>query len=285
MSSKSKQADRNAQKRAAKKDGAEQPEQSEPVRAGTPAMLMEVAKTSIMGSCLLKFSPKVLNLLKEEGGPLSGECCKSVSAPPDADKPEGDEDNDTANTDTSKQALGGGETGEIFEALCSRLTWQNALALAKPDSGVDAATLWMAFKGLTLDWGPVVKKKEKGTPKLDRILTNLCNNFVQYMHIMLLGFMLNCFLFRSFFSCLPWLFFYQLASVQIPLETIDKIPQVPLSKIPLKFRAAGTLAIHALLWLFFVYEAVWKCNFFIEALIFGLIIFHAHSVAPGSSAN
>merc|ERR1711971_372620 len=105
------------------------------------------------------------------------------------------------------------------------------------------------------------------------------------MHIMLLGFMMNCLLFRSFFACLPWLFFYQLASVYIPLETMEKLPQVPLSKIPLKFRAAGTLAIHALLWLFVVYEAVWKCNFFVEALIFGLIIFHAHSVSPGSSVN
>ena len=129
--------------------------------------------------------------------------------------------------------------------------------------------------------GPL--KKKKGTPKMDRILLNLCNNLSQYLHILLTFMMLQAFLFRSFFSCLPWLVGYQFASVLVPLKTTEMLPQVPLSQIPLKFRVAGTMAIHALVWLFFAYEVIWKCNFIIEFLALGLIIFHAHSAAPGSN--
>merc|ERR1719188_296933 len=120
---------------------------------------------------------------------------------------------------------------------------------------------------------------------MDRIVTNLYNNLPQYLHVLLFVFMLNCLLFRSWFACLPWLVFYQTMSLALPLETLERFPQVQLSKVPLKFRIAATMTIHALVWLFFLYELVWKCHFLMEFWAFGLIIAHALCVVPGSIAN
>merc|ERR1719188_2002883 len=120
---------------------------------------------------------------------------------------------------------------------------------------------------------------------MDRIVTNLYNNLPQYLHVLLFVFMLNCLLFRSWFACLPWLVFYQTLSLALPLETLERLPQVQLGKVPLKFRVAATMAIHALVWLFFLYEAIWRCNFLIEFLAVGLIVAHALCVVPGSVAN
>merc|ERR1719291_663206 len=109
---------------------------------------------------------------------------------------------------------------------------------------------------------------------MDRIITNLYNNLPQYLHVMLFIFMLSALLFRSWFACLPWLVLYQYLSLVVPLETLEKVPQVPLSKVPLKFRVAGTMAIHALVWLFFLYEAIVRCHFLIEFWAIALVIGH-----------
>jgi len=274
----SKQAARAAQKTSAKKDVVEEPTS---VATGGFGMLIDLSKSLVIESSLVRNGPKVFRLLKTPGGPLSGDVGKKVEQPAEEKNDESTE-NDEAETNEN-QAAPADETSEIFCSLKSRLTWHKALGLGKPESGADTTTMWLNLKGSALDWGP--RPSKRGTPKLDRIMTNLCNFLPQYLHILCFGFMLNCLVFRSFFACLPWLVVYQLASVMIPLATLEKVPQVPLSLVPLKFRVAGTMAVNALVWLFFVYEAIWRCNFFIEFLLVGLVIFHAYAVAPGSMQN
>merc|ERR1711862_344493 len=110
----------------------------------------------------------------------------------------------------------------------------------------------------------------RGNPALDRMKTNLCVNMRQYLHMLLALMMLRAFLFRSFFACLPWLFGYQLLSLALPLENMAKLPQVPLEKVRPKFRVSGALGLHALVWLFFLYEALWKMHFIEKFLVIGL---------------
>merc|ERR1712176_760360 len=169
---------------------------------------------------------------------------------------------------------------KIFSELVDRLAWHNPLGLAEPLTAADSVTKWVCFKSLELDWGPVKKKRERGNPSLERVVANLSKNFEQYVHLFFAFMTLQAFLFRSWFACLPWLLLYLFASTKVPLETIEKVPQVPLSKIPMKFRIMCTVGIHSLVWLFFAYEAVWKCGFFTELFSLGLIILHAHSVKP-----
>lgn len=69
-------------------------------------------------------------------------------------------------------------------------------------------------------------------------------------------------------------------SLLVPLETLEQVPQVPLSQCPVKFRVAGTVALHALMLLFFVFELIWCMNFLVKILVFGLLTLHAHSVKP-----
>merc|ERR1719420_521278 len=101
--------------------------------------------------------------------------------------------------------------------------------------------------------GPRARKK--GSPAADRIKANSKANMPQYLHVLLALMMLRAFLFRSWFACLPWLFGYQMLSFVIPLEW-PQFPQVP--KVEIKYRIATSVGIHALMWLFFLYEAVYK---------------------------
>jgi len=161
-----------------------------------------------------------------------------------------------------------GGSNQLFGSLKGWLAWHNSLGLAQPSTGEDAWTAWMAMKGLEVDWGP--RKSRRGNPSLDRVMVNFTNYFSQYLHILLLAMLLRAFLLRSFFSFLPWLFVLQIASLLVPLEMV---PQVKTSH-----RVAGTMAVHGLLWLFFLWEALWRTYFFEKILIVGFFVLHAHSV-------
>merc|ERR1712086_292117 len=81
----------------------------------------------------------------------------------------------------------------------------------------------------------MARSKKRGSPGMERILTNMHINMAQYLHILLAMMMLRAFLFRSFFACLPWLVGYQCLPLKLPLENMDVMgQQVPLEKCPLK---------------------------------------------------
>jgi len=263
------------------KDVKEEPTSAAPEKV-TPAMLIETCKTSLMDSCIAKYSQRMPEILKAEG-PLSGDVKKEVKEEPAEEKTEENtEDSSDAQAPPSASA---DETTQVFDELAMRLAWHNPLGLAEPATATDAITRWFGFKALELDWGPRKKKRETGTPSMDRILQNLNAHFVEYLHLFMAVMMLQAFLFRSWFACLPWLLLYQCVSLRVPLKTLDALPQIPLSKVPMKFRVACTMGIHGLVWLFFLYEAVWRCNFFLEFLALGSILLHAHSVKPNSVPN
>jgi hypothetical protein len=269
MPPKSKQADRNAQRRAAKKTDDEEPAPGPAGDVGV-AEFLELGKALVMGSCLAKFAPKMPDLLKPPGeGPAAAENQEIEKKP-------GEETEEKTNGEEKTNCEASGETAEpvdasgIFAALIVRLAAWNCLGLGFPESGEDAKAKWLALKDLELDWGP--RKSRKGTPSLTRIVTNVYVNMPQYIHILLALMLLRSFLFRSYFAFLPWLTGLQMASLMVPVETL---PQVPM-----KFRAAGTLGIHSLVWFFFLYEVVIRTYFLEKFLIVGLFAFHAHSVRP-----
>jgi hypothetical protein len=166
----------------------------------------------------------------------------------------------------------------IFGSICAQLSWCNVLGLAEPATGEDAIKAWRALKDLELDFGP--RAKRRGSPGLDRITVNLFTNMPQYLHLLLSLMMLRSLLFRSWFACLPWLVGYQVLSVMLPLTPLPQLPQVPLDQVPTKFRVAGTIAIHALVWFFFLFEVVWKTYFFEKIPLIGMFAYHAYAVRP-----
>merc|ERR1719453_2100621 len=145
------------------------------------------------------------------------------------------------------------------------------------------------MKGLEFDGGPRAKKR--GSPAMDRIFKNIESFLPQYIHLLLALMMLRAFLFRSWFACLPWLVGYQYLSLWVPLEgPFQPMPQVPdvgehLEKCPIKFRVAASVGIHVLVWLFFLYEALWKMWFFEKFLVLGLIAYHAYAVRPSDKSK
>jgi hypothetical protein len=272
MPAKSKQAERSAQKRAAKKAEDEEPPPASGGNFGVEKII-ELGKALVLGSCLVKFAPKMPDLLKPPSE-------KAAPENQEINKPEGNEETSNGEEKTNGEASEENSAQEeavdasaIFAALSTRLEWCNSLGLGFPESGEEAMAKWLALKDLELDWGP--RKARKGTPSQTRIMTNLCANMSQYLHVLLALMMLRAFLFRSWFACLPWLFGLQLASLLVPVELA---PQVPM-----KFRAAGAIGIHALLWLFFLYEVVWRAWIFEKFLLVGLFAFHAHSVRPADA--
>merc|ERR1719321_631102 len=176
---------------------------------------------------------------------------------------------------------------QIFAFLKKRLVWHNCLGLASPTSEEESVAAWMDLKSLELDWGPRPKRNQ--SPGLDRIKANMYNNMPQYLHMLLALMMLRAFLFRSFFACLPWLVGYQILSLWVPLDDTP-IPQLPqlkehIEKCPLKFRVAASVGIHALVWLFFVYEVLWGMWFYEKGLVIGLFCYHAYAVRPADKAK
>lgn len=270
MAPKSKQAERNAGKRAAKKAVDDEPEVE--VKGDVLAML----KTYVLESVLATTAPKLPAILKDDLG--------SAKAPEKAPKaaPEGEgegEGEGEAKADEPAAEAGPETAADVFGHLKHRLGGLlpfNGLGLWHTPDGAKEA--FLRTKALKFDGGP--KSKKKGNPAVERILANGRENMLQYFHFLFALMLLRAFLFRSWFAFLPWMFFYQTVSVMLPLTNLAKLPQVPLEKCPVKFRIAGTVGLHALVWFFFLYEVVIKTYFLEKILIVGLFAAHGFLVAP-----
>jgi len=278
MAPKSKQADRNASKRAAKKSVEDEPEVK--VKGDFVGML----KIYAMESVLATIAPKLPSILKEEPGAAKAEKPQEAptKAPEGGDEQPTDEQPAEAKTDeppTEAKPQGPEAAADVFERLSARLLPLNGLGLWHSATGAKEA--FLQSKALKFDGGP--KPKKKGNSGLERIMTNGRDNALQYFHFLFALMLLRSFLFRSFFAFLPWTFFYQTVSVILPLQTLEKLPQVPIDKCPVKFRVAGTMGLHALVWFFFVYEVLFRTYIFEKILIVGLVAAHGYLVAPSES--
>jgi hypothetical protein len=58
----------------------------------------------------------------------------------------------------------------------------------------------------------------------------------------------------------------------------EMVPQIP--DVESKYRVAATIGLHAFVWLFFLYEALYKTYFFEKIPLIGLFIAHAFIAAP-----
>jgi len=274
MAPKSKQAERNASKRAAKKTVDDEPEVQE--KGDFVAFL----KSHALESVLATIAPKLPVILKEQPG--AAKAAKPEQAPEKAPEGEGGEGEGEAKTDEAPadSTPEGPETSaDVFERLNHRLGGLlplNGLGLWHSPAGAKEA--FLKTKALKFDGGP--KAKKKGNPAVERMLANGRENFLQYFHFLFALMLLRSFLFRSFFAFLPWMFFYQTASVMLPLTNLEKLPQVPIEKCPVKFRVAGAIGLHALVWFFFLYEVVIRTYIFEKILIVGLFAAHGYLVAP-----
>lgn len=272
MAPKSKQADRNASKRALKKGGMEEePEVKE--KGDVVGMLKTVASESVLAT----IAPKLPAILKEEQG--AAKPAEPVTAPVTATEGEGGEAEGEATTDeqpADSTAEGPETAADLHRRLSGRLLPLNGLGLYHSADGAKEA--FLKTKSLKFDGGP--KSKKKGNPAMERILDNGRANMLQYFHILFVLMTLRAFLFRSFFAFLPWMFLYQTASVMLPLTNLEKLPQVPLEKCPVKFRVAATMGIHGLVWLFFLYEFLLRTYIFEKIFIVGLFAAHAYLVEP-----
>jgi hypothetical protein len=268
----SKQADRKNDKKAAKQESDEHPSS-----VTSNGDLVGRVKALFIGSCMVETVPLLQDLLQEKEIAKPTEK-KDEKEEGTEEKTENDENKENAETKETIDKEEKASATKIFESLGARLTWCNVLGLAEPVSGGAAKEAFLALKDLELDFGP--KAKKRGSPGMERIMVNMNNNLPQYLHILLALMMLRAFLFRSFFACLPWLVGYQVLSLLVPLTNLPQVPQVPLEQIPTKFRVVGTIAIHALVWFFFLFEVVWKTYFFEKIPIMGLFAYHAYAVRP-----
>lgn len=274
MAPKSKQAERNASKRAAKKTVEDEPEAA--VNKGD---IVGMLKTFALESVLATTAPKLPAILKEEPGAAKTE--KPEQAPEKAPEGEGGDGEGEGEAKADEQPAEskpeGPETAaDVFERLAHRLLPLNGLGLWHSAAGAKEA--FLKTKALKFDGGP--KAKKKGSPAMERIVANGRENMLQYFHILFALMLLRSFLFRSWFAFLPWMFFYQTVSVMLPLTNLEKLPQVPLEKCPVKFRVAGTIGLHALVWFFFLYEVLFRTYIFEKILLVGLFAAHGYLVAP-----
>jgi hypothetical protein len=264
MGKAAKQSERNSAKKPVKEVEAE-------VASGN---ILDAAKAVALSSCLAQLAPKLPALVKEE----------VVTAPAEPEKPkEETETNENAEntTEATEETTAATEDvstpAAIFVALKSRLVWHNGLGLMATDE--ESKSAWLAMKGQELDFGP--RAKRIGSPGIERMSANLAGNLSQYVAVLFALMLVRSFVFRSFFACLPWLFFYQFVSLYLPLETMEKFGQkIPLEKVAVNFRAAGTIGIHALVWLFFLYELVWRTYFLEKFLLAGVVLYHSYAVRP-----
>jgi len=254
-----KQADRAAKKVATKAD--EQP------AAAAGDGIVAAVKQLVMGSVIAEVMPMLPKLIKAEA---KGD----ADAHPSAQEQTKEETNETkeekegAATDADKPK----DAATVFEDLIARLPFTSALGL--DSSPAEALAL---FTRLEVDFGPY--KRKKGNAAMERIEVNVERNLSQYINIGLVLMCLNALVFRSWFACLPWLVGYQLLSLNLPMDLIrENFPQVP--PVELKFRVAATMAIHALVWLFFFNELLFKTYFLAKFPLIGLFIAHAYVVVP-----
>eukprot|EP00450_Noctiluca_scintillans_P039597 CAMPEP_0194478170 /NCGR_PEP_ID=MMETSP0253-20130528/1717_1 /TAXON_ID=2966 /ORGANISM="Noctiluca scintillans" /LENGTH=261 /DNA_ID=CAMNT_0039317235 /DNA_START=31 /DNA_END=816 /DNA_ORIENTATION=+ len=165
---------------------------------------------------------------------------------------------------------------ETFQIISTRLTYGNPLGVFSTHS--EAIQRFKNMAALKIDGGP--KPKRKGSPGVERVAANFQEYLLEYSSILWFLMTLRAVLFRSYFACLPWLFIYQLISVLLPLQHFEKFPQVPLEKIDVKFRVAGALVLHSLMWFFFVYEVVFCAWFFEKFILIGIFVCHAYVARP-----
>jgi len=267
-----KQADRKAKKTAVAADeGTAEP-------AGEAGSFAELFKLLFLGSSIMAVAPKLQVVMTDD----SKERAPTQKA---EEKTEEKAEGEAADEEEKAPAESLEYADSIFAFLQKRLTWHNSLGLATPASAEESLAAWMDLKTLELDWGPRAKRNQ--SPGLDRIKANLFNNMPQYLHILLALMMLRAFLIRSWFACLTWLVGYQFLSLWVPLDGIPQIPQSkePLEKCPLKFRVAATVGIHALVWLFFLYEMLWGMWFFEKGAVIGAICYHAYAVRPADKTK
>jgi hypothetical protein len=258
-----KQADR-----AAKKEP-----KVEAAAAAPTGSLVEVAKAVLLSSCLAEVAPKVPAIIEEvKAWKENGFVVPAAPAAKPAEEKEEDETNDAPAAATTPAE----STASLFESLGARLTAFNGLGLCLSSDAAKEA--FLNIKGQELDFGP--RAKRNGSPGLDRINTNLQANLPQYVYVLFALMLIRAFLFRSFFACLPWLFGYQFLSLLLPLTNLEKLPQVPLEKVPVSVRVLVSLLIHGLVWFFFLYEAVWKTYFFEKIPLVGIIMYHSYAVRP-----
>jgi len=272
-----KQTQRNEKKKAAKV--AEQDDA--PEATSTENSFGDLFKMLFLGSAIMTVAPKLQGIFTPTDDSKKEAEAKVAEA---EEKVEGE-----VSEESEKVAEVSLDTADsIFAFLKERIglvSWHNCLGLASPASAEESIAAWMALKELEVDWGP--KSKKNKSNGLDRIKVNLMNNMPQYLHILLALMMLRTFLFKTFFfGMLPWLVGCQILSLYVPLDDTP-IPQLPqlkehISKCPVKFRVAGSVGIHALLWLFFAYEVLWGMWFFEKGLVAGAISYHAYAVRPAA---
>lgn len=291
-----KQADRNAKKQNMKKE-----EQEEASSEGRPSggRFAEQAKDLVMSSVLVEHGPKVPEFAKVAIELIkSGQTTEKKQDESSKESSKENEDNSKVaedepaakNEKDEADATKGSVPDRVldkdacgtFTRIQSRLTLFNPLGLFASSDKALAAWKAMAPDMDRVDFGP--KAKRKGTPKLDRIVTNFDQNLVQYIYILFAWMILRAFLFRSFFACLPWLMLYQFLSADLPLgpTTYRGIPldKVPMEKVPVELRVVITIALHGLVCLFFLYELVVKTYWLELILVGGLIAYHAFAVRP-----
>jgi len=263
-----KQADRNAKKAKAKEDEVD----SGP--APVSGSFVDLLKVLCLGSAVMQVAPNLQSVMTDDSKAKAP--AKKEEEP--KEKAEGETEDEAKAAEPSLAYA-----DQIFSFLAGRLAWHNCLGLASPASAEESLEAWMNLKNLELDYGPRPKRNQ--SPGLDRIKANVFDNLPQYLHILLALAMLRAILFQSWFACLPWLVGYQYLSLWVPLDGIPQLPQVPVEKCPLKFRVAAAVGIHVLVWLFFVYQVLWKMWFFEKGLAMGLIAYHAYAVRPADKGK
>lgn len=165
-----------------------------------------------------------------------------------------------------------------FKIMTTRLSIKNPLGLFTTDD--ESMRSFSDMMKLEFDGGP--RSKKRGNPVGDRLLANILSHFLQYFHILWAYMVVRAFLFRSFFACLPWLLFYQMLSVMLPLSKTNQVP-LPLEAIPIDIRTAAAFFLHSLMWLFSVYEFVacaWWLEWFLAA---AAVSGHAYAFRPSES--
>jgi len=252
----------------------------EETSAAPTGSFVEVGKAVLMSTCIAQVAPKVPALIEEvkawkENGFVVPAAPAAEAKP--AEEKEGEETNDAPVPEGVETET----TASLFESLSARLTVFNGLGLFASSDSAKAA--FLAVKGQELDFGP--RAKRTGSPGLDRMTANLQGNMSQYLYVLFALMLVRAFLFRSFFACLPWLFGYQFLSLLLPLTNLEKLPQVPLEKVPVVVRVLVSLLIHGLVWFFFLYEAVWKTYFFEKIPLAGIILYHSYAVRPAEGVK
>lgn len=275
--------------RAAKKQAAKQQVDDEPAQAGAPGRdaLVAMAKQLVMDSVLVRHAPQVPKLVTEgvefHKAAKTGQTTESKPAEKgeeketeDENEQKGDQNEQKEENDEKPDKEGVSDVNAVFDALVARLKFYNALGLGLPVWGEDALDAWSNLKNLECDGGP--RSRKKGNPAMDRILANFYNNAAQYLHVLLVLMVLRAFLFRSFFAFLPWLCGYQVLSLMLPLGLIEDKFKVIHAHVGLRITA--TLCVHALVWFFFLLEAVYMTHFMEKLLCWCIFICHAYVMRP-----